>query len=126
MSKTVTLSRADYEALLDRVEDAEDMAAVALHRAREELLGPEAARANALPVELVERMMAGESPIRVWRLHRGMNQGALAAAAEVSVTYLSEIEGGKKPGSIDAMAKLARALKVTIEDLLPWEAAAAD
>ena len=34
MSDTVTLSRAEYEALLTRLEDAEDAAAVAAHLAR--------------------------------------------------------------------------------------------
>jgi transcriptional regulator with XRE-family HTH domain len=33
---------------------------------------------------------------------------------------LSQIETGKKPGSFDAMAKLARALGVDMEDLAPW------
>jgi transcriptional regulator with XRE-family HTH domain len=38
----------------------------------------------------------------------------------VSTAYLSQIETGRKPGSFDAMAKLARALGVAMEDLAPW------
>jgi len=30
------------------------------------------------------------------------------------------METGKKPGSFDAMAKVARALGVQMEDLQPW------
>jgi len=117
MSDTVTLSRAEYEALLTRLEDAEDAAAVAAHLAREEALGSEMARANSLPVELVERLIARENPIRIWRLHRKLTQAALARNAGVSVTYLNEIEAGKKPGSAEAINKLAQALGVAIENL---------
>jgi DNA-binding Xre family transcriptional regulator len=116
-SATVTLSRGRYDALLRRVEDAEDRAAVAAQEAREEALGKAAARADHLPVELVRRLIAGESPVRIWREHRGMTGKALAEAAGVTASYLSEIENGKKPGSFDTMARIARALAVRMEDL---------
>jgi len=119
MSNIVTMTRAEYEALLDRIEDAEDLAALALHRARVETIGTDAVRAECLPVESVKRVLAGESPVRVWRQHRGIRQVALALAAGVSTPYLNEIETGKKPGSLDAMARLARALKISLDDLAP-------
>jgi len=117
MTDTVTLSRADYEALLARIEDAEDAAAVAVHRAREAALGLDVARADHLPVALVDRLLAGDSPVRVWRQHRGLNQSQLAAAAGVSPAYLNEIEKDKKPGSLQAMHAIAKALGVLMEDL---------
>lgn len=119
MSDTVTLSRTEYEALLARVEDAEDAAAVAEHLARAESLGPEAARADALSVDLVERLIAGESPIRVWRRHRKFKQSELAKVTGNSVTLLNEMEAGTKRGSIETLKKFARALNVTSEDLSP-------
>jgi DNA-binding XRE family transcriptional regulator len=118
-AETVTLSRADYEALLDALEDAADNAAVDAQEAREAREGVAAARANYLPVELVDRLVEGESPVRVWREHRRMTQGALAAAAGIAVSYLSEIESGKKPGSAVALRALAGALRVPMEDLVP-------
>jgi hypothetical protein len=121
MSKTATdtviLSRTDYEALLQRLEDAEDTAAVAKQIAREEALCKEAARADYLPAELVSRMLGGESPVRIWREHRKMTARQLAQSAELQPSYLSEIETAKKPGSFDAMARIARALKVSLDDL---------
>ncbi len=72
---------------------------------------------EALPAEVVERLILGENPIRVWREHRKMTGPALAAAAAVPNGYLSEIERGIKPGSVDALAKIAKALDVTIDDL---------
>lgn len=114
---TVTLSRSAYEALVRRAEDADDRAAIAAHEAREEALGKDVARADNLPIELVDRLLAGESAVRIWREHRSMTAKALAEAAGVQPGYLSEIENSKKPGSVDALSKLAKALRVRMEDL---------
>ena len=119
-SDTVTLTRAEYEALIRQIEDAEDLAAVAAAEAREAALGKVAARADHLPIALVERLVAGEHPVRVWRTQRGMTREALAEAAGVSPSYLTEIETRRKPGSFDAMMKLAAALKVPLDDIAAW------
>jgi DNA-binding XRE family transcriptional regulator len=118
--ETVTLSRADYEALLDRVEEAEDILALDRLEARLARDGAEEALADYLPIELVERLSAGEHPIRVWRSHRGMTRERLAAAAGVSPSYLTEIETRRKPGSFDAIMKVAAALNVRLDDIAAW------
>jgi transcriptional regulator with XRE-family HTH domain len=46
-----------------------------------------------------------------------MTQRALAAAA-IPSGYLSEIENGKKPGSVAAYRALARTLAVSMQDLV--------
>jgi len=69
--------------------------------------------------------MADDAPspmgalIRSYRADRGMTQTALARAAEISKTYLSELEGGQgtRP-SADVLLRLADALGVSIADLL--------
>lgn len=48
------------------------------------------------------RLMDGDNPVGVWRDKRGMTQSALAEAANLGVSYLSEIEGGKKSGGVAA------------------------
>lgn len=118
MDDTVTLPRRDYEALLARVEDAEDAAAVAAHLACEEALGEEKARADFLPAEFVARLIEGEHPVKIWRLHRDLKAYQLAERSGVGVSYLSEIESGKKPGSLNAMTKIAHALDVSLDDLV--------
>ena len=115
---TVTLRRADYEALLEAAEDVADRAALAAFERRVASEGLAAVRADSLTLEEASRLVEGESPVRVWREHRGMTARALAAAAEVNAAYLSEIESGKKPGSAAALVRLAKALKVEVEDLL--------
>jgi DNA-binding XRE family transcriptional regulator len=119
-SETITLSRAEYEALIERLEEAEDLATVAAAEACEAALGKETARADYLPIELVRRLSAGDHPIRVWRAHRGLTREALAAAAGVAPSYLTEIETRRKPGSFAALAKIAAALRISLDDLAAW------
>jgi DNA-binding XRE family transcriptional regulator len=116
---TVTLNRADYERLLELLEDAEDIAVLEAAAAREQALGEEAAHADYLPAALVSRLLAGEHPVRLWREHRGLSQEQLAGKAHIARSYLAEIEGRKKPGSLDAYRKLANALGLTVDDLMP-------
>ncbi|MFN8721028.1 MAG: helix-turn-helix domain-containing protein [Rhodospirillales bacterium] len=117
----VVLTRAEYDALLDRIEDAEDRASLAEHRADVRARGTTAVVADALPVEAVERLLAGEHPVRIWREHRGLTARALAERAGLSAADLSEIETGTKRGSVDAVlaiVKLARALDISVEDVV--------
>ena len=117
---TVRLSRAEYEALLDRLEDAEDKAVLDGLEARIAKLGFAEATKDYLPIELTGRLMDGEHPIRIWRQHRGLTREALAAKAGVSPSYVTEIETRRKPGSFDALMKLAGALEVSLDDIAAW------
>ena len=116
---TITLSRAEYEALLDRIEEAEDGVPLDKLEARLAVV-PGMALADYLPVELVKRLSAGEHPIRIWRAHRGLTREALARLAGVSPSYLSEIETRRKPGSFAAFMTLAAALNVPLDDIAVW------
>jgi DNA-binding XRE family transcriptional regulator len=117
---TVTLTRTEYQALIQRIEDAEDERVVATAEAREAAIGKEVARADHLPGDLVEQLIAGTHPVRVWRAHRGLTREALATAAGVSPSYVTEIETRRKPGSFRAIANLAAALRVSLDDIAPW------
>lgn len=112
---TVTLARADFEALAELLADAHDLAEAEAVSAR-----IAAGETEVFPFEVAERILDGEHPVAVFREHRGLSARALAQTAGVSPAYLSEIEGGKKPGSFDAMRKLAGALGVSM-DLLAWD-----
>jgi ribosome-binding ATPase YchF (GTP1/OBG family) len=117
---TVTLSCAEYEALIERLEDAEDNAFLDGVEARERAIGKEEARADYLPAELVRRLIHGEHPVRVWRAHRGLGRDELATAGGIAPSYLTEIETRRKPGSLRALVKLAAALHVSLDDLAAW------
>jgi DNA-binding XRE family transcriptional regulator len=70
-----------------------------------------------IPAEFVYRLMDGENPIRVWRDFRGLASKELATAVGISPAYLSEIETGKKEGSVSVLKNIAKALRVDLDDL---------
>ena len=70
-----------------------------------------------IPAEFVNRMLDGESPIRVWREFRGLSARDLASMAGISAPYLSLIETGAKTGSLETLKALAAALKVGLDDI---------
>lgn len=103
-----TMTAAEYDALVERlVEDVTDRLAVA----------NAGDPADDLPGALVLRMIDGESPVKIWRLHRGMKQVDLAAASGIKKSRLSQIEHGAA-ASVEKMAALARALGVSMDDLI--------
>jgi DNA-binding XRE family transcriptional regulator len=103
----------EYERLVDAAEDAADVAAY--DEVKRKLATGED---ELIPDEVVGRLIAGENKVRVWREHRGMTATALADAAGISTPYLSQIESGKRDGSIDAMKRIANALGITVDDLV--------
>lgn len=107
----VILPRAKYDALLQRLEDLED--AVEVREAEER-----GTSADALPSELVDRLIEGEHPLRIWREHRKLTLAQLAERSGVGLSYISEIEHGQKPGSAQALKALAAALGVDTDDLI--------
>ncbi len=111
-SRRRSATRAEVKALRERLEDVEDTLRLGAAEAR-------GRSRDALPAALVERLLAGESPVRIWREHRSMSGRALAKAAGVDPAYLSQIETGNKPGSIRALRALAAALDIKVEDLAP-------
>jgi ribosome-binding protein aMBF1 (putative translation factor) len=105
----------DYEALAEAAEP--------LDEAEEEALAAEMRRLRAEdrgePLGLAEfrRILAGESPVRVWREHRGLSLRALAARLGMSAGYISDIEAGKKDGSIETLRAIASELGASMDDL---------
>ena len=102
-----------YERLVEAAEDAADVAAY--DEVKRKLAAGED---ELIPDEVVGRLIAGENKVRVWREHRGMTAAALADAAGISTPYLSQIESGKRDGSIDVMKRISSALRMTVDDLV--------
>ncbi len=113
-TEMVVLSRVEYERLIDRLEDAEDIATAKDYEAAKSQ-----GEFELLPWEMAKRLRRGEHPVGLWREHRGLTQKALAAQVKMTAAQLSEIENGKKTGSVATLQKLARALGVTIDELVP-------
>jgi DNA-binding XRE family transcriptional regulator len=94
-------------------EDAADGDAVRRFRA-----ALAAGEEELLPAELVDRLLSGENPLRVWREYRGLTIKALAEETGVAPSYLSQIETGKRAGTVESLARLADVLRTTIDDLV--------
>jgi DNA-binding XRE family transcriptional regulator len=113
MGEMVTISIEEYSALRDAAEDLEDLLAYdrvtqALARGEDELI----------PAAIAERLIAGESPVRVWREYRELTQQALAEQSGVNRVQIANIEAGQATGSVATLRKLADALGLTIDDLV--------
>ncbi|AWB23865.1 XRE family transcriptional regulator [Methylobacterium currus] len=95
------------------IEDNDDRLAVAeFHQRR--AAGDE----EWIPAPIVDRLLSGESRVRVWREHRGLNAAAPAEQAGLSQAFLSQIETGKRDGAIDTCRKIAAVRNVSLDDLL--------
>jgi len=73
---------------------------------------------ETFPAEFVDRLLAGESPIRVWRQHRGFSLQDLAQRAGTTEQDLHRIEKENSELDSDLCQRLARLLDCDPEDLL--------
>jgi DNA-binding XRE family transcriptional regulator len=109
----VVLSRAEYEALLERADhEAEDAEDVAVYDARKAELG---ASGVVLPQEVSAAILRGDSRLKAIRKWRGETQLHLNLKTGISQGYLSDLENGRRAGTPETIAKLARALNVPAE-----------
>jgi transcriptional regulator with XRE-family HTH domain len=72
-----------------------------------------------VPAAIADRLLTGENPIRVWREHRHLTQDKLAFEAAIANPYLSQIETGKRSASVDVLRRLARVLRLELDDIAP-------
>ena len=73
---------------------------------------------ESFPIDVADRLLAGENPIGVYRSYRNMTQQELAAESGINTAYLSQIETGRRTGSTRTVAAIARALNVAVDDLI--------
>lgn len=100
------LPYAEYERLLDAADEAAAGRAYDAYKAT----GPE-----TCPDSVAERLVAGESPVKVFREYRGMTQKRIAEAAGINQACMSRIESGTRTGSLDVLRRIAAALNVDLD-----------
>ena len=74
-----------------------------------------------IPGEVTYALLDGENPIRVWRQYRGFTQQQVADKARISKPYLSQLESGQRKGTTEVLAAIARALNVSLNDVVMSE-----
>jgi len=98
-----------YDRMIGDLDDLDDIRAYDRAKAKPQ---------EFVPREIVDRLIAGESHIKVWREYRGKTQQQLADKVKISKPYLSQLEGGLREASIGVIKRIAAALKVDVDDLI--------
>ena len=105
-----------YDLYVQLTDDAEmlqdirdyDFVKTAIEQGKEELI----------PSEVAFALLDGENPVKVWREYRGLTQQHLAETAGISTPYLSQIETGKRTGTTEVLLAVAKAMNLTLDDIL--------
>lgn len=120
----VVLARADWDRLVEAVEDAVDAAAARTALAEDAALADALERGRGETVEVttplvvLEAEATGAHPVKAWREHRGWTQSQLGTVCGVSRNLIAQLETGRRMGSLHTLACLATALRVPIDLLL--------
>lgn len=104
--EAVMLPVAEYQELVDARDHAQAVRDVA------------DGRMETLTEAELDAFLATPSPLAFWRKRRGLSQAALAEAVGVSQPYVAQIETGARTGDVGLYARLARQLRVRMEDLV--------
>ena len=102
----------DYLHLIEQAEHLEDIKdfdsiSAAMERGDEELI----------PAEVVNAILDGQNPIKIWREYRGLTQQQVADAIQISKPYLSQIETGKRTGTTNVLSAIAEVLNISLEQI---------
>ncbi|WP_260397842.1 helix-turn-helix transcriptional regulator [Sphingopyxis sp. JAI128] len=112
----VTIPQEEYDRLREAAEDLADLRAY--DGAKAALAALAAGEEELVPADYAKRLIAGESPLRVWRELRGLSQVGLGKASGVNRVQIADIEAGRGKGSVETVRKLADALGVAVDDLV--------
>jgi ribosome-binding protein aMBF1 (putative translation factor) len=102
-----------YQGMLEELEMQED-----LRDLRERVARLETGEVETFPADVALALIHQREPVRVQREHRALTQPQLAAAAGISVPYLSQLESGKRRGSVKVLSRLAAALDIDLDLLV--------
>jgi DNA-binding Xre family transcriptional regulator len=109
---------AEWRQLMQRLadlEDAQEIDAIARDPNR-----------RMIPGDVVGRLLQGDHPLKVWREQRGLTRTELAREAGLTAGHVAHIETGRRQGTAETLRRLATALDVTVDDLVPIQPAAAE
>ena len=106
----VILPLKEYEALEDAADAVRHAAVIAKVKRGE---------SETLTSKEMKALLAAPTPLAFWRRKRGLTQSALAKRALISQSYLASLEVGRRKGDPALIKRLAQALSLRMEDLVP-------
>ena len=104
----ITIPQHEYDRL---VADSEMLADLAAYDAAKAEAG------DGMPLEVFQRIINGENPVKVIREWRGLTQAELARRSDLHRVQLHDIETGKSRGSVDTLKAIADALGVALDEV---------
>ncbi len=76
---------------------------------------------ETIPSQVVNRLLDGENPIRVWREFRGLTQKQLAERIDITESELNKFESSIQEIRVQTMSRIASELNVIIDDMTSWQ-----
>lgn len=105
----VTIPQEVYDRLIADSEMLADLAAYDAAKAE---------GGEGMPLEVFQRIINGDNPVKVIREWRRLTQAELARRAGLHRVQLHDIETGKSRGSVDTLKAVAVALDVGMDDVV--------
>jgi len=100
---------AEYQSLINIAEDKVDAADVIAFRESEE---------ETFPEEVLDALLAGDNPIKVYRTYRKITQAKLATSIGKSLPYIAKLEAGERKGTVDVLSDIADTLGINLDQLI--------
>jgi DNA-binding transcriptional regulator YiaG len=110
------IPKAEYERLVERANSEDVGTARIVRRAKQAITSGQEV---VFPKAVVDRLAAGESPIRVLREWKDMTQMEMSFRTNISQGHLSDLENGRRSGTPDTLRRIADVLKVPLDLLVP-------
>ena len=98
----------EYLSLLNQV-DIPDEQLFLIAQARDE---------EFFPSDIIDRILTGKNPVRIYREYRQLIQQELANKIGKSKQYIASIENGAKKGSAETLKNIAEALRIDLDIII--------
>lgn len=72
---------------------------------------------DGVPESLVDALVEGNHPIKVYRNYRQLTQQELAGRIGKSKLHIAKLEAGERTGTVDVLARIAEVLEVDLDQL---------
>ncbi len=76
---------------------------------------------ETLPSQVVNRLLDGENPIRIWREFRELTQQQLAERTKITEADLQQYESGSQEIDAQLLSRIANELQVRVDDITCWQ-----